>query len=212
MLFQSVSRSVGATAVIFASVIGGIATFLIVGTGSAVGKDGELEQTDAPHQAAVTRQLVIARPPSVVFAFVTAENVLPKVLTGYGPLPAVVRTSQHTGEWDTPGSARIDHLADGNTVREQLTAYSVPGHFKYRVWDFSDKIIQSLATEATGVWTFVPHQKGTLVTWTYTFSATNAAAAIPLSLIAKLFWRGYMDVCLENTARLLTPKKSVQNL
>jgi Polyketide cyclase / dehydrase and lipid transport len=211
MLFQSVSRSAGAAALIFASVMGGIGAFLIGGTGSAVGKDGKREPTAAANQVAVTRQVVIERPPSVVFAFVTAEDVLPKVLTDYGPLPAVVRTSKNTGAWDTPGSARIVHLADGNTVREQLTAYSVPGSFKYRVWDFSDKIIQSLATEATGVWTFAPHRKGTLVTWTYTFSATNAAAAIPLSLIAKLFWRGYMDVCLENTTRLLTSKISSQS-
>lgn len=209
MLFNSVSRSAGVAAVIFASIVGG--SFLIVGTGTAVGQDGKRDLADAAHRVAVTRQVVIARPPPVVFAFITAEDVLPKVLTGYGPLPAVVRTSEHTGAWDKPGSARIVHLADGNTVREQLTAHSVPGHFRYRVWDFSDKIIRSLATGAIGEWTFVSHEKGTLVTWTYTFSATNAAAAIPLSLIAKLFWRGYMDVCLENTTRLLTNTKKIQN-
>lgn len=208
MLLKSVSRSKGVAIVILTSVVGGIGAVLSVGTGSAVGQDGKRAQAVAAHPVAVTRQVVIARPPSVVFAFITAEDVLPKVLTGYGPLPAVVRTSKHTGAWDTPGSARIVHLADGSTVREQLTAHSSPGHFRYRVSDFSDKIIRSLATEAVGEWTFAPHEKGTQVTWTYTFSATNAAAAIPLSLIAKLFWRGYMDVCLENTTRLLANKIS----
>jgi hypothetical protein len=210
MLVKSVSRSAGVAAVIFASMVGSTGAFLIVGTGTAVGQDGKRDPADAAHRVAVTRQVVIARPPPVVFAFITAEDVLPKVLTGYGPLPAVVRTSKHTGAWDTPGSARIVHLANGNTVREQLTVYSVPRHFRYRVWDFSDKIIRSLATGAVGEWTFAPHEEGTLVTWTYTFSATNAAAAMPLSLIAKLFWRGYMDVCLENTTRLLTNKISSQ--
>ena len=41
--------------------------------------------------------------------FVTAEDVLPKVLTGYGLLPAVVRTSGNTGPWDHPQSVRTVH-------------------------------------------------------------------------------------------------------
>lgn len=43
---------------------------------------------------AVTRQAVIPGKPEAVFRFIAAEDVLPKVLTGYGPLPAVVGTSQ----------------------------------------------------------------------------------------------------------------------
>jgi hypothetical protein len=38
-----------------------------------------------------------------VFHFVAAEDVLPTVLTGYGPLSTVVRTS---GNADPPGSTR----------------------------------------------------------------------------------------------------------
>ncbi len=212
MLFQSVSRLAGAAVVLLAAVLGGMGALLIVGTGSATGRDGERNPADAAHRIVVTRQVFVPRPPSAVFAFITAQDVLPKVLTGYGPLPAAIGTSGYTGAWDKPGSSRIVHLADGNTAREQLTALSMPAHFRYRVWNFSDPIIRSLATEAVGEWTFEPHEKGTLVTWTYTFYATNAAASIPLSLIAKLFWRGYMDVCLENMTRLLTIKKSVQNL
>ena len=78
------------------------------------------------HEVSITRRAVISGSPEAVFAFITAEDVLPKVLTGYGPLPAVVRTSGHTGNWDIPGSARVVHLADGTSVREQLTHYVSP--------------------------------------------------------------------------------------
>jgi Polyketide cyclase / dehydrase and lipid transport len=157
-------------------------------------------------EVAVTRTALIPGAPEAVFAFIVAEDVLPKVLTGYGPLPAVVRTSDHTGQWDQIGSARVVHLADGGTAQEQVTLLEAPRRFAYRVWNISHPIVGALATEARGDWTFVEAAQGTQVTWTYTFVAKNAVAAVPLSAIAQVLWRGYMDVCLENSIRLMTRK------
>jgi hypothetical protein len=182
--------------------IAGVLTMANAGAEPPPTIDGASRKSEK-HRVAVTRSVVLPKTPQIVFGFIAAEDVLPKVLTGYGPLPGVVRTSRHTGPWDRPGSARVIHLADGNTVREQVTRYDRSKHFAYRVWDFSHPLIGSLADEAHGEWTFASHPGGTLVTWTYTFTAKNAAAAIPLTLIAKIFWRGYMDVCLENSRRLL---------
>jgi Polyketide cyclase / dehydrase and lipid transport len=157
---------------------------------------------------AVTRQAMIPGTPEAVFRFIAAEDVLPKVLTGYGPLPAVVGTSQNTGPWDRPGSARLIHLADGSTVREQVTHHDGPRFFAYRVWEFGNPIVRRLADEARGEWTFVAVPDGTQVTWTYTFSAKNGWAAVPLSGIAQVLWRGYMDVCLDNAVRLMTAQEA----
>jgi len=151
------------------------------------------------HEVSITRTALIAGTPDKVFAFIAAEDVLPKVLTGYGPLPAVVRTSENTGPWDTPGSARLIHLADGSTVREQVTEYAAPNRFAYRVWEFGNPVIKALATQARGEWTFEAVPEGTKVIWTYTFTAKNGLAAVPLSGITQMLWRGYMDVCLENS-------------
>lgn len=159
-------------------------------------------------EVSAKRDALIPGTPLDVFAFITAEDVLPKVLTGYGPLPAVTRTSGNTGAWDTPGSARVVHLADGSTVREQLTHYSPSGHFAYRVWDFGNPIIRSLATEGRGDWTFEAAPGGTRVSWTYTFTAKNGAAALPLSAVVRILWQGYMDVCLDNSIRLMKASKS----
>jgi hypothetical protein len=36
------------------------------------------------------------------------------------------------------------------------------------------------------------------VTWIYTFQAKNHLAKLPLMLLVKTQWKGYMDVCLKN--------------
>lgn len=173
---------------------------------------GSAQDSVTVYEVAITRSAVIPGTPAQVFSFVAAEDVLPKVLTGYGPLPAVVGTSGNTGPWDKPGSARIVHLADQTTAREEVTQYAAPEHFAYRVWDFGNPVVRSLASEARGEWKFEPVGGGTKVSWTYTFTAHNAAASLPLSGITQLLWRGYMDVCLENTKRLLgtTPIAAAQ--
>ena len=159
-----------------------------------------------PSEISITRTALIPGAPEAVFAFIAAEEVLPKVLTGYGPLPGVVRTADHTGPWDQIGSARVVHLADGGTAREQVTLLESPRRFAYRVWDISNPIVKTLAVEARGDWTFVAVGQSTQVNWTYTFVAKNAVTAVPLWLVARVLWRGYMDVCLDNSVRLMTPK------
>ncbi len=77
--------------------------------------------------------------------------------------------------------------------------------FAYKVWEFGNPIIRSLAIQARGEWTFTSTPSGTQVSWSYTFTAKNALMAISLSAIANLLWRGYMDVCLENSIRLMSP-------
>ena len=155
------------------------------------------------HEVSITRQAVIPGTPEAVFAFIAAEDVLPKVLTGYGPLPAVVKTAENTGPWTQVGSSRVIYLADDTTVREQLTIYEPSTRFAYRVWEFGNPLVRSLATGARGEWTFSPAPGGTLVTWTYTFTAKNPIAALPMAGITKILWRGYMDVCLDNAKRLM---------
>jgi hypothetical protein len=53
-----------------------------------------------------TMEIDVAAAIEPVFDFVSAEDVLPKVLTGYGLLPPVERTSGNTEPWDQPGSSR----------------------------------------------------------------------------------------------------------
>ena len=54
-----------------------------------------------------------------LFDTVVAEDVLPKVLRRWGPIPAVVGTRDLTGPWTTPGSERTVVLDDGTSARER---------------------------------------------------------------------------------------------
>lgn len=132
-----------------------------------------------------------------VFDFVAAQDVLPKILTGYGLVPGVASTSDVSGPWDRPGSTRTVHLLDGSSVREGLTHYDRPAFFAYRVSDPSFSL-KHLMSHACGQWWFVAVEGGTQAKWAYTFHARNGLAAIPLRLFVGTQWKGYMKVCLNN--------------
>lgn len=95
-----------------------------------------------------------------VFDFTAAEDVLPKVLTGYSPfLPAVVSTSGNTGPWDIPGSSRLVHLKDGSRAVEEVTAYERPTYFAYKSSQFTFAL-RYLAHGAAGQWWFTDDHGG----------------------------------------------------
>ncbi|WP_213878998.1 SRPBCC family protein [Pseudomonas sp. dw_358] len=155
------------------------------------------------HPVSITLEETFSVPRRTLFDFIVAEDVLPKVLTGYGPLPGVVSTRDVSGPWDRPGSWRHVVLTDGGTAREQVTAFDRETYFAYQVSEFTFAV-KYLATHAQGQWWFTEPQTGeTQVRWTYTFYAKNSLAVVPLKIFATLFWRGYMKVCMDRTREQL---------
>ena len=152
------------------------------------------------NRIAVTMETQIEAAVADVFDFVAAEDVLPKVLTGYGLLPGVVKTTGTTGPWDKPGSHRIVNLKDGTTAREEVTAYRRPEYFAYKTSEYTFAL-KYLATGATGEWWFERGGHGTKVRWTYSFQGKNIITYVPLSLFARTQWAGYMKVCLRNVEK-----------
>ncbi len=165
--------------------------------GSQSDRDGD--DCAARLEVAVTLERFIPGDTGEVFDFVAAQDVLPKILTGYGLVPGVASTSDVSGPWDQPGSTRIVHLLDGSTVREGLTHHERPAYFAYRVSDPSFSL-KHLMSHARGQWWFTAVDGGTHVKWTYTFQAKNALARIPLRLFVGTQWKGYMKVCLNKVA------------
>ena len=150
-----------------------------------------------PNDVPVTRVAIVSGAIGDVFDFVAAEDVLPKILTGYGLLPGISHTSDITGPWDQPGSRRIVHLLDGSNVREGVTDYDRPHYFAYRVSEPSFTL-KHLMGEARGEFWFAESDRGTEVRWTYTFRAKNRLTKLPLRLFVGTQWKGYMDVCMRN--------------
>ena len=127
---------------------------------------------------------------------------LSRILTGWGPVPAVVATSEQSGPWDTPGSRRTVHLADGSTAHERVTACERPASFGYTVYGFSGPV-RHVAVEGRGQWWFEAAGAGaTDVRWTYTFQARSRAAALLLTPVVKVAWRSFMRRGLDRLAAL----------
>jgi hypothetical protein len=115
----------------------------------------------------------------------------------------VTSTSDQTGPWDVPGSARTVHLADGSTATERVTACTTPSYFAYTVSGFTNPV-RFLAGEARGQWWFdVAHDdpNATEVRWTYAFEARSRATAAVLAPVVRFAWRGFMRRGLAALAR-----------
>lgn len=157
--------------------------------------------------ATVVREALLPGTPAEVFDYIAGEGVLPELLTGWGPLPAVTGTSEVSGPWSVPGSHRIVHTADGHTICEQVVLFERPRRFAYRLWDFSHPLLGRLADDGSGDWTFAEARQGTRVRWTYAFGTGSRPKAAALSLMAGWLWTGYMDTCLDNARRILSSRR-----
>ncbi len=145
------------------------------------------------HPISATVRTRIAKPRAALFDyFIPIE--LPRILLGYGPIPAVVATSEQSGPWDRVGSTRTVRLADRSTACEQVTACERPEFFAYRVSEISSQLGR-LVLEGRGQWRFTEVDRcSTEVSWTYTFAARSRLARLALIPVVRLLWRGYMRV------------------
>lgn len=130
------------------------------------------------------------------------EHIVPidlaAIFTGYGPLPAVVRTREQTGGWDAAGQSRTVELSDGSSAQEVLTAYEYPTRFAYTVSRFTG-VLRFLAREARGEWWWferVPDREATAVRWRYEFVSRSRLLEPLVCAVTQWLWHGYMHKAL----------------
>jgi len=136
-----------------------------------------------------------------IFDVVVAEDVLPKFLHRWGPVPGVTGTAELTGPWDTPGSERTVLLEDGSSAHEQVLTWERPGRFEYRVDRLSNPLGR-LVDHALGSWEFSATGRGSRFVWTYSFTSPRRLSAAPLRLFTATAWARYMDQCAEACVEL----------
>jgi hypothetical protein len=136
-----------------------------------------------------------------LFDVIVAEDVLPKVLLRWGPVPAVVGTRENSGPWDTPGSQRTVLLGDGSTAREQVLVWERPARFEYRVDEFTNPLGR-LVDHAIGAWLFTGDGDSSSFQWTYTFHWSRRGAGLVLGAFVPTAWARYMAQCADRCAQL----------
>jgi hypothetical protein len=143
-----------------------------------------------------------------LFDVVAAEDVLPRVLPRWGPIPAVIGTRDLTGPWDTPGSERTVLLEDGSTVHELVLGWERPQRFEYRVDRFTNPLGR-LVDHAIGLWEFTGTERRSSFRWTYLFEAKGRVLAVLLKVFVRTAWARYMRQCADLCVELaLSPRRA----
>jgi hypothetical protein len=138
----------------------------------------------------VTVRAAVQAPPELVFETLVPID-LTTIMRGYAFLPAVVAVDGHDGSWDARGQTRTLTLADGNSLREELTEYRQPDGVRY-VIDGITGPLGALVHGARGSFDFRAHDDATTVEWTYVYLPRSPLYAPFVAFVIGVFWRRYM--------------------
>jgi hypothetical protein len=119
----------------------------------------------------------------------------------YGPIPPIKAVDGPAGPWGTAGQERTVRLADGGSMREELTQVDRPHAFGYVLSDVTGPL-KPLAARVEGVWSFEPVGTGSRITWAWTVHPASALGRFAMPVFARL-WRGYARRSLARIEELL---------
>jgi len=150
----------------------------------------------------VSASRVVPGDPAHAFAAVLPAPLTELFDRRFGPIPTIREVTDQDGEWATVGQTRTIHLADGGSMREELTDVSAPMSFGYRISGIRGPM-RPLVAEAEGRWDFAADGDGTRVTWTWRLHPTNVATGLLMPGFAWC-WRRYAALALERVEQVVT--------
>jgi len=153
-------------------------------------------------QLAVVVSTEVDAAPERAFDFAAANEVFPRVLHAYGPIPGIASIEMLDGARLAIGSRRRVLMTDGSEILEEVLAYDRPERHRYRWMNPPKPPFSLLVSRGEGDWIFRPSGSGTRIEWTYTFDLTSPLAALPAKLVLGIF-RRWMQRGLDEIARLL---------
>jgi hypothetical protein len=141
----------------------------------------------------------IPAPLEIVFD-VFAPIDLTTIMTGYGPMPAVVAVEEQTADWSSVGESRILRLADGSAMLETLTCFDRPFGFEYAITELTSSL-RHLVSSFRGAWSFevldgtgpdpIVHAH-----WRYEFVPRSILTRPMVRWIVNRYWQPYMEQAL----------------
>lgn len=144
-----------------------------------------------------------AFPVSVEHAFaVVLPTPLPEIFhRRYGAIPAIREVRDQQGTWGTVGQTRTIVLADGGTMREELTRVERSHQFGYRITNITGPM-KLLGASLEGLWAFDPVGTGVGITWSWELEPASSAAGLAMPVFARL-WHGYARQAMEEIEAVL---------
>lgn len=119
----------------------------------------------------------------------------------YAAIPPITAVRDQDGPWRTPGQARTIVLADGGTMREELTAVESPTRFTYRISGITGPMKQ-LIESLEGAWTFEPAGTGVRIGWTWRVHPAGRLGRVAMPVFGRM-WRGNARQAFDNIESLL---------
>lgn len=135
----------------------------------------------------------------------------------FGPIPATTGTTRlpdagadaaaaaAVGHAETPwgavGQVRTVHLADGGSVREELTIVDPPRVFGYELTQLTGPL-KPLASRIEGSWAFAPIGSGCTITWSWTVHPAGTLGAAAMPVFGRV-WNGFARRALRRLEGLL---------
>lgn len=137
-----------------------------------------------------------------VFDIATANETLPRVFTGYGPVPAILEARIESGRPPAEGEFRLLSNSDGSAIREEIVELVRPRTHRYRLLSGLAPPFSWLIRSASGRWSFEEMSTGTRVTWRFVFEPRSALARPLVHFVATWFFQPAQVRCLEALKRL----------
>jgi hypothetical protein len=138
----------------------------------------------------VTVHASVRAPRELVFETLVQID-LTSIMRGYAFLPAVVAVDGPDMSWNARGQTRTLRLADGNSLREELTEYRKPDGVRYLI-DGITGPLGALVRGAEGSFDFNAHDDETTVEWTYVYLPRSPLFVPFVAFVIGVFWRRYM--------------------
>ncbi|MFC4782956.1 SRPBCC family protein [Nocardioides sp. MAHUQ-72] len=122
----------------------------------------------------------------------------------YAAIPPIREVRDQDGAWGSGvGQSRTIVLADGATMREELTSLDRPRSFGYRITGVTG-VMKVLVGSVEGLWSFEPAGTGVRIGWQWTVHPASRAAS-PAMPVFGLMWHGYARRALARVDSLLVP-------